>query len=116
MNRITMALIAALLLSSTTGLQAVEKKAKAGNRFFGKITAIDVQSKTVTVHNQKNKKDRVFNWNDETAITLRKQPMQPSELAVGQSLIVSYKKEGEGYVARKITVREPTSFAKKELN
>lgn len=88
-------------------LIAVEKTAATGERFYGKITAVDHAQKSVTVHNKKQDIDARFTWDDKTSVISEKKSVQPTELKVGQSLMVSYITENNLNKAQRISVRRP---------
>ncbi len=86
---------------------AAEKTGTPAMRFYGKITAINTAQKNVTVHNQRQDMDAVFQWNDGTDVRLNKKDINATDLKVGQSLMVSYTTEGNANVAKLISVRTP---------
>ncbi len=90
-----------------TPLCAVEKTAAVNDRFYGKITAVDHSQKSVTVHNKKQDQDARFQWDDKTTVISEKKSIQPAELKVGQSLMVSYITENNLNKAQRISVRRP---------
>lgn len=99
MKRNTLAFLSLVCLASNLGL--------AAEKYYGKITSIDHSQKNVTVHNTKQKSDANFKWDEKTGMTSNKKAIAPTELKVGQSLIVSYVTENDLNKAKKITVRTP---------
>ena len=95
-------LVTAPLLSA-----APSSDGSSAERFYGKITAVDHGQKSVIVHNKKQKADARFRWSDETKIISEKKAVAPSELKVGQSLMVSYITENDLNKAQRITIRRP---------
>jgi hypothetical protein len=97
-----------LILLSSGFVQAVEPMAAAAaERFYGKITSIDPSQKSLTVRNKKKNMDSRFQWTDQTTFTNDRKSIAPSELKVGESLIVSYVTENDLNKAKKITVKHP---------
>jgi hypothetical protein len=86
---------------------AAEKVQTPAERFYGKIVSIDPSQRFLTVHNNRQKQDAMFQWDGETGITLNREPIKPSDLKIGQSLIVSYVAENDVNKAKRITVRTP---------
>lgn len=105
MKNAVLSLIAVAAIAVST-LHAVEKTAP-NQRFYGKITSIDHNQKNVTVHNSKQDKDTRFQWNEQTTVISDRQPIAPTELKVGQSLMVSYITENDLNKAKRISVRRP---------
>lgn len=99
----------ACLISLLSGpLKAAETSDKSGgDRFYGKITAIDYSQKNVTVHNKKKNMDERFQWSEQTKVTSNKKSIPVTELKIGQSLAVAYITENDLNKANKITVRQP---------
>src|SRR5687767_7843199 len=110
MQKLFVPLMGLALVAAGT-VHAVEKKVSY-SKFYGKIVGVNVEGQSLTVHNKKNKLDAAFKWDEETEITLQKKPVRPAELKVGQSLIVAYVMENNGYKAKRITVRPATSRKK----
>src|SRR5262245_48607681 len=101
--------IAALLVVS--GLWAADKPA-SGDRFYGKLTKIDLAGHQLTVHNSRDNIDTTFGWNDQTGFLQNKKSITARDLQVGQSLIVAYVVDNSVNQATKVTVRPP-AFKKK---
>jgi hypothetical protein len=74
-------------------------------RFYGKVTAVDVSQKQLTVFNKKRQTESKFAWNDFTAFSENQKPIAPQKLTVGQYLMVDYQGEGNNQVASKVTLR-----------
>lgn len=111
MKKLFVSLFAVALLA---GSAFAEKSAEPRNRFYGKITSVDASQHAVTVHNAKQKVDATFKWDETTSLTSNKKSIAPSELKVGQSLIVSYVTQDDVNRAMKITVRTPFKKAAAE--
>lgn len=79
----------------------------AAERFYGKITSIDQSQKQITVHNTRQQVDQNFQWDDQTGVMFNKKSITPTELKIGQSLMVSYVTENDLNKARRIMVRTP---------
>lgn len=88
-----------------------EKSAEPRTRFYGKIISVDASAHALTVHNAKEKSDATFRWDEKTGMTFNDKTIAPSDLKIGQSLIVSYVTQDDINRATKITVRTP--FKKK---
>lgn len=78
-----------------------------GERFYGKITGIDHNKQSVTVHNAKQNTDARFNWSDQTTIISDRKPIPATELKVGQSLVITYVTVNDLNHAKHINVRHP---------
>ena len=94
-----------VLASLALSLSAEPSSSK--QRYYGKVTAINLAQKNLTVHNKRQKSDAVFLWNEETGITLNKERVSPNDLQVGQSLMVSYVMENNANLAKRISIRTP---------
>lgn len=101
----TLACLVSLITGHIHAAETTEKS--AGDRFYGKITAIDHSQKNVTVHNKKQKIDAKFQWSDQTTVVSNKKPIPVTELKVGQSLMVAYITENDLNRAKRISVRQP---------
>jgi hypothetical protein len=108
MKKLLVSLFAIALLA---GNVAAEKSAEPRNRFYGKVVSVDAAKHALTVHNAKQKVEATFKWDDSTGVMSNKKSIAPSDLKVGQSLIVSYVTQEDVNRATKITVRSP--FKKK---
>lgn len=104
-------ILASLICLAIPTLHAADPMSAAAPRFYGKITAIDHGQKSIVVHNKKQQSDARFVWNDQTKLIDKKKAIEPTQLQVGQSLIVSYVTENDLNKAKKITVTHP--FKKK---
>ena len=107
MKNAVLALISIACLNLTPLKAADLPVSNPGDRFYGKITAIDHAQKSVTVHNNKQNMDARFRWSDQTTVISDRKAIQPTELKVGQSLMVSYVTENDLNKAQRITVRHP---------
>ncbi len=111
MKKVALA-IAGLTCLVVASLKAAEPiSSMPGERFYGKIAAIDVAKKNLTVRNKKQQLDAHFQWNDQTTVLSDSKEVKPTELKIGQSLIVSYVTENDINKAQRITVTHP--FKKK---
>ncbi len=106
--------ILALVFLSVPLIQGAEKKSESLDKFYGKITNINPETKSLTVHNQKRKQDADFRWDESTKILMKKNSVQANQLSVGQSLIVGYVVDADVNRAKRITVRPPLSRNKKK--
>lgn len=116
MKRSVLALLSIACLISGVA-SAADKMVGAGSsaeKFYGKITSIDHAQKNLTAHNARRQVDADFKWDDQTGLTFNKKPIAPTELKVGQSLMISYISENDLNKATRIMVRTP--FKKKALN
>ena len=95
--------------------EAAPKKGESYPRVYGKITAINLDAKSLTVHNKRQNKDTDFVWDDSTKISLKKNAIPADQLAVGQNLIVGYLADGDTNRAKKITVRPAAKKKKGQL-
>ncbi len=100
MKKYLAALFAVAILA---GGASAEKLPDSKTRFYGKIVSVDQAQHNLIVHNAKQKSDATFRWDGKTDM--------PTDLKVGQSLIVSYVTQDDVNRATKITVRTP--FRKK---
>jgi hypothetical protein len=98
---------APLLCAAVLAAGAAVAGQAGGQRFYGKITAVDREHHQLTVHNAKQKTDASFQWDDKTSVTQNKQATSASDLKVGQSLIVSYLTQDDVNRATRIAVRTP---------
>jgi len=88
-------------------VQAKESKTGSLERFYGKITTVNVDKKTVTVYNKKRKTEAGFRWNNETKLIHKKKAFDPQKFKVDQYLIISYVSKDDENLAKRITVRVP---------
>lgn len=105
MNK-SLAVLGALLCLSFGAARAADEAA-AKEKFYGKITAIDLTQRHLTVHNARQKTDAQFKWDEKTGMKSQKKMIPPTELKVGQSLYVSYVMENDVKKATYISVRTP---------
>lgn len=102
----TLGVLAVLATSgSVIAANPPETKEKL-DKFYGKIVHVDPNQREFTVRNGTKKTQSRFNWDSATKIVSQKKDIPASDLAVGQSLIVSYRSEGEANIARRIVVRK----------
>lgn len=104
MRKLIVSLCAVALFASGA---IAEKTAEPRSRFYGKVVSVDQSQRSLTVHNTKQKVDATFRWDEKTGMTSNKKAIPPSDLKVGQSLIVSYVTRNDENRATKITVRTP---------
>lgn len=91
---------------------AAEAKKSTSERFYGKITTIDVASKSFSIHNKTRKLDAVFAWNENTQFVANKQAIPANQLKIGDFLMVSYRDENGVKAANKVVLR--TNFGKRK--
>ena len=85
----------------------------SAEKFFGKITLVNPAAKSLAVHNKKRDSEMQFSWDAQTEFASgNKETIQPSSLAVGQYVAVSYINEGAINKATKVALR-PLPFRKK---
>lgn len=102
-----------LIIALINAMPARAIEGKTGTeKFYGKITKVDMDRKMVSVYNKKRDTESSFLWDHSTSFINQKKPIQPGELRIGQSLIVSYVMNNDINKATRITVR-PTPFKKK---
>jgi hypothetical protein len=82
-------------------------------QFYGTLSNVSSDSNSITVHNKKKNADATFKFNDQTRVTRAKQSIAPTELKVGESLVVYYVSENDIARAKRISVRNNT-FKKKQ--
>ena len=95
------------VIALLAGNALAEKSSEPRNRFYGKIVSVDQNQRNLIVHNAKQKVDATFRWDEKTGMTQNKKAIPPTELKVGQSLVVSYVTQNDINRAMKITVRTP---------
>lgn len=81
-------------------------------QFYGTLTNMASDQKSITVHNKRKNADSTFQVTDETRVTRNKQSISPRELKIGESLVVYYVSENDLARAKRISVRE-NNFKKK---
>jgi len=71
---------------------------KHGKMVTGAITALDTNAMTITVS------EKTFSVNSDTKITKGKNPIQLSDLNVGDNVKIAFKKDGDSLVAKSISI------------
>ena len=109
-------ILTGLYLMSFLGLsQAAIKPTDTTQKYYGKITAVDMAAKNIVVHNSKRNQDLSFVWDSSTQLTFKKDPIHAEDLKVGQFLMVAYESVNNVNQAKKIAVR-PTPFKKNKTD
>lgn len=101
------ALLMGLLCLTIAAYTQAEPNTVPKEKYYGKITAINPDQRSLTVHNSRQQTDSQFQWDENTSVRYQKKSISPTELKVGQSLYVSYFMDKELKKAAYISVRTP---------
>jgi hypothetical protein len=104
--------LATLLLVGFVTLAGAQAQKSGGEKFYGKITAIDTAGKSLSVHNKTRNADATFAWTDKTEFISSKQPISASQLKAGDFLVVSFRDVSGIKEAQKVVLR--ANFGKKK--
>src|SRR5262245_53046483 len=105
MKKLSLFLVGAILLSMRIATAATVPSDNLV-KFYGKIKTVDVGQKNLTLHNNKKNADMSFNWDDQTQMLYRKNPIKPSDFKVGQFIVISYLPNGSTNQAKTIVLRD----------
>jgi len=83
---------------ATAPADASASTGKHGKMVTGAITALDTNAMTITVS------EKTFSVNSDTKITKGKNPIQLSDLNVGDNVKIAFKKDGDSLVAKSISI------------
>ncbi|MCB4757418.1 MAG: hypothetical protein LHV69_10390 [Elusimicrobia bacterium] len=92
-------------------IQAAEPAQR--EKFYGRVSAVEPAAQTLVATNKKHQLEESFTWDERTKMTYKQKPILPSELKVGQYVVISYILEQNQNKAKKIVLRDPPSFLKK---
>jgi len=95
-------------------LTAANSTATKWEKFYGRIVTIDPASQKIVASNKKQQIEDSFQWDDKTKVSYKQNPIQAAELKPGQYVVISFAVESNENKAKKIVLRDPPNFQKKQ--